>query len=140
MDANDTSPQGSHKCTECRYAINVTGKCSFHDLPIIEAQKLSCEGRAVDFADVTSRPRVKPFERKKATHVETFLFGFLTVCGAFMFIMALFLFVASDDEAWRGIWGVIGFIFLGGLGLLCSTGCAKHLKDIYAERKKNPSQ
>jgi len=128
--------EGANKCDGCRYAINVTGKCSFHDLPIIEAEKLSCEGRADDFADGASRARTKPFTRKKATHVETLLFGFLTVCGAFVFLMAVFLFFSSDDESWRGIWGVIGFVFLGGLGMLCFTSSAKYLREVYAERRK----
>jgi|GEM_PF-1785497 len=136
MNANDTSPQGAHKCDDCRYAINITGKCSFHDLPLVEAEKLNCEGRVQDFADVTSRPRTKPFAKKKSSPLETFLFGFLMICGAILFIMALVLFTTSDDESWRGIWGVIGFFFLGGLGVLCFYGSLKHLKDSHAEKKK----
>jgi len=140
MDTNDTSPQSEHKCTDCRYAINVTGKCSFHDLPLIDAEKLSCEGRAVDFADGTSRPRIKPFTKKKSSAIETFLFGFLMACGAILFIMAFVLFTTSDDESWRGIWGIIGFFFLGGLGVLCFYGSLRHLRDIHAERRKAASK
>jgi len=136
MDATDTPTQDGHKCTGCRYAMNVTGKCSFHDMPLMEAEKLNCDGRVQDFADGTSRPRSKPFTKKKSSAVETFLFGFLTVCGAILFIMAFVLFTTSEDESWRGIWGVIGFIFLGGLGVLCFYGSLRHLREIHAERKK----
>ena len=135
MNVSDTSTNSVHKCADCSYAISVTGKCGFHDLPLIEAENLDCEGRVADFADGTSRPRNKPFGRKKSTAMETFLFGFLTACGGILFLMAIFLFFFSDDESWQGIWGLIGFVFLGGLGLLCFHGSVKHLKEVYAERK-----
>jgi len=136
MDTDAAPQENAGKCANCRYAISVAGKCSYHDLPLAEAVPLSCEGRAGDFADGSSRPRKKPFTRKRVTFMESLLFGFLTVCGAMLFLMAFVLFFASDDEAWRGIWGVIGFVFLGGLGFLCFLGSGKHLKDVYLERKK----
>jgi len=138
MSTNNTPLEDASKCADCRYAINITGKCSYHDLPIADAMKLSCEDKAKDFADGTSRPRTKPF--KKSTHLDIPLYGFLTVCGGVLFLLAIFLFFFSDDEGWRGIWGVIGFFFLGGLGALCFYGSAKHLKEAFAEKRKAAAQ
>ncbi|MCL2601109.1 MAG: hypothetical protein FWD88_08010 [Treponema sp.] len=125
------------KCASCRHAVNITGRCSFHDLPLADAARLSCKDLVADLGTGTGRPRTKPFARKKSTHIETFLYGFLTTCGGILFVMAIFLFFFSDDERWQeGIWGVIGFVFLGGLGALCFYGSLRQLKDAYAERKK----
>jgi len=129
MDINE-------KCAGCRYAMTLTGRCGYHDLPMQEAMQRSCEDKPPDPADMAGRPRPKPFMKKPA-HVDTFLYGFLMTCGAVIFVMAVFLFFFSEDEGWRGIWGVIGFIFLGGLGALCFAGSAKNLKDAYAERRKS---
>ena len=131
----DSTPQDARKCDDCRYAINVTGKCSFHDLPLVDAEKLDC-GDAALGPSAAGRPRARPFAKKKSSPMENFLFGFLAVCGAILFIMAVVLFTTSDDESWRGIWGVIGFFFLGGLGVLCFYGSIRHLRDSRAERKK----
>ena len=128
--------QNAHKCDSCRYAISVTGRCNFHDLPMVEAEKLNCDDTTKDLADGVNRPRTSLFERKKSSSVENFLYGFLTLCGAILFIMAVVLFTTSEDEGWRGIWGVIGFFFLGGLGILCFYGSLKHLRDAHEERKK----